>query len=156
MLDLCSFIHSLVFPKGHHLAPSEAPPKHSLGERSLGHVSRGSAGITVPSSALCPSPLPRIPLQPLHSQEPPPISPKEISFVAYSPAIWNPCGGPHHSFHSVPETPSWTNLQKWHRNATQASQMALRTPPGDKVISAGLLSLKKLALPMWISPVINM
>lgn len=42
-----------------------------------------------------------------------------------------PCGGPHHSFHSVPATLSWS-VQKWHRNTTRASQMALRTPPRAK------------------------
>lgn len=84
VLDLCFSTHSLAFPKGYQMGLS---PKHSLAKRSLRPPSKGSVCVTVASLALCQSPFPRVPLQPLHSQEPPPISPEEMPHVAHCPVI---------------------------------------------------------------------
>lgn len=128
VLDPCSSIQSLAFPKGHQLALSEVPSKHSLGERSLGPLSRGSVDVTVPSSALCQSLLPRVPLQPLHSQEPPPISSKEMPRAAHCPAIWKPLWW---TTPQLSQCPRDSKLEKCAEMAPEPHRW-LRTPPEAK------------------------
>lgn len=119
MWGLCSSIHSLAFPEGHQLTLSEALPQSSLGKRSLGHLSRGHVDVIVPSSTLSVSVLfQQCSLRLCTLRNLLPSLPKKCH-DSLSCNTETPCGGLQHSFHSVPVTPSWKNVKKWHRKVAE-------------------------------------
>lgn len=134
MLDLCSSIHSLVFLEGHQLVLSEAPLKHSLGKGSLGPLSKGSMNVTVPSSAVCQSPFPRLPLQPLKNLLP--SLPKKCHMWLTVLQYGNPCGRPH------PKLEKCTEMAQKH-------QQSLTGGSEDTTQSRGLYLMICSALRSW-------